>query len=120
MVCTKMLYVGYPISYESACELFKTDDYEDLKARIEKVGLGFHSTDKGQNILGFALDDFFCSCEAFVKVDDAFMKILKAKKKVKEILKDARIDITSVPLCRFWHDEIPEFINDAEPYLITE
>jgi len=114
-----MLYVGYPISYDSACELFKTDDYEDFKARIEKLGLGFHSTDKGQNILGFALDDFFCSSETFVKVDDAFMKILEVKKKVKEILKDARIDITSVPLRRFWYDDIPEFINDAEPYLIT-
>lgn len=92
---------------------------EDFNSRIEKLGLGFHSTDKGQNILGIALEDFLCSCETFVKVDDAFMKILKAKKKVKEILKDARIDITSVPLCRFWEDEIPEFINDEEPYLIT-
>lgn len=114
-----MLYIGYPISYESACQLFMVNDDEDLNARIEKLGLGFHYTDKGQNILGLALEEFFCSCETFVKVDDAFMKILKAKKKVKEILKDARIDITSVPLCRFWEDEIPEFINDEEPYLIT-
>lgn len=114
-----MLYIGYPISYESACQLFMADGDEELNARIEKVGLGFHSTDKGQNILGLALEDFFCSSETFVKVDDAFMKILKAKKKVKELLKDARIDITSVPLCRFWEDEIPEFINDEEPYLIT-
>ena len=114
-----MLYVGYPISYDSACQLFMANDDEELNNRIKTSGLGFHSTDKGQNILGIALDDFFCSSETFVKVDDAFIKILEAKKKVKKLLKDARIDITSVPLHRFWYDDVPEFINDAEPYVIT-
>jgi len=115
-----MLYVGYPISYESARELFKANDYEDPEARIKKSGLGFHSTDKGQNILGLALEDFFCSSETFIKIDDAFIKILEAKKKVKEFIKAANLDLTNVPLCRFWHDEDPEFIGDSEPYLITE
>ena len=115
-----MLYVGYPISYESACELFMADGDEELNALIEKSGIGFHSTDKGQNILGLALEDFFCSSETFVKVDDAFMKILEAKKKVKELIKAANLDLTNVALCRFWHDEDPEFIGDSEPYLITE
>ena len=115
-----MLYIGYPISYESASDLFKTGEYEDVEARIKTSGLGFHSTDKGQNILGLALDNFFCSCETFVKVDDAFIKILEAKKKVKELIKAANLDLTNVPLQRFWHDEDPEFIGDSEPYLITE
>lgn len=113
-----MLYVGYPTSYESAKELFKANDYEDLKARIEKSGLGFHDTDKGQCILGLDLEEFYCSCETFVKVDDGLMKILACKKKVMELVKAAGLDMTTVALRRFWHDEVPEFIDDPEPYLI--
>jgi len=113
-----MLYVGYPMSYESANELFKAKDDEDLIDLIKKSGLGFYHTDKGQNVLGLDLEEFYCSCDTFVKVDDGLMKILACKKKVKDLLKAASLDITSVALRRFYYDEVPEFIDDPEPYLI--
>jgi len=113
-----MLYVGYPISYDSAMELFKACDNNELLAKIKESGLGFHSTDKGQNILGFDLDEFTCNCQDFVKVDDGLIKILECKKKIIQLVKAAKLDITSVALQRFWYDEVPEFIEDPEPYII--
>ena len=53
-----VLFIGYPINYETVCNLFRLPtDTEDLKSTIEKAGFVFQHTDKGQYILGLEVKE---------------------------------------------------------------
>ena len=113
------LYVGYPISYETACEFFKisvgsTDEY--LNRRIEDAGLVFEYVDKGQYILGLQVDasNLF---DEFVGVDDSIMRILQRKKDLIERIKKADIDISDFMIQPIG-EEATKHVSNPEPYLL--
>ena len=113
------LFVGYPISYETACEFFKisigsTEDY--LNRRIEDAGLVFEYVDKGQYILGLEvkISNLF---DDFVGVDDSIISILQRKKDVIERIKKADIDISDF-MIQPLGEEGTQRVSNPEPYLL--
>jgi hypothetical protein len=116
-----VLYVGYPVTYETACGLLKipiNDTSEDsLLVAVKNVGLQLHSTDKGQNILGLEVDGVSDLWTTFVSVDEAMIRILQTKKKLKDLINKANIDLSDFMLEKMEGE--PERVYNPEPYLIS-
>lgn len=113
------LFVGYPISFDTACNFFKisigsTDDY--VHRRIEDAGLVLEYVDKGQCILGLQVNigNLF---DDFVGVDDSIMNILQRKKDVIERIKKADIDISDF-MIQPLGEEGTKRVSNPEPYLL--
>ena len=115
-----MLYVGYPVSYPTACKLFSVPEeglIVDLKAVIAKTGLILSWIDKNLCILGLTVDEVGKLGESFESVDDALILILQKKKEVTKALNDAGVDLSEL-----WIEKMegePELTFNPPPYLIT-
>ena len=116
-----VLYVGYPIKYETACVLLRIPiDYnseDSLIEAVKKAGLQLHSTDKGQNILGLEVDGVADLWTTFVSVDDAMIRILQTKKKLSDLIIKANIDLSDFMLEKMEGE--PERVYNPSPYLIS-
>ena len=116
-----VLYVGYPITYETGCSLLKipidTNSNESFLKAVKKVGLQFHSTDKGQYILGLEVEGVSDLWTTFVSVDDAMVRIIQIKKKLNEIIHKANIDLSDFMLEKMEGE--PERVYNPEPYLVS-
>ena len=116
-----VLYVGYPVTYETACSLLKIpidpDNDDSLLEAVKNVGLQLHSTDKGQNILGLEVDGVSDLWTTFVSVDEAMIRILQTKKKLKDLINKANIDLSDFMLEKMEGE--PERVYNPEPYLIS-
>ena len=116
----QMLYVGYPVSYPTACKMFSVPEgglVKDLEAVIAKTGLTLSWIDKNLCILGLTVDEVGRLGETFVSVDDALILILQKKKQVTEALKEAGVDLSEL-----WIEKMegePELAFNPPPYLIT-
>jgi len=108
------LYVGYPISFDTACVLFNEGrgDLVELLDRMEETGLEFVYVDKNQYILGLEvkIGNLFGD---FSNVDDSLITILEEKKKLIEIIKIANIDISNFMLQPIGEEATPQ------PYLLS-
>jgi hypothetical protein len=116
-----VLYVGYPITYETGCGLFKIpidpDSDDSLIEAVKNAGLQLHSTDKGQNILGLevtGVDDLWTT---FVSVDEAMIRILQTKKNLSDLIVKGNIDLSDFLLEKMEGE--PERVYNPEPYLIS-
>ena len=113
------LYVGYPISFETACVFFNEgkEHLGELLSRIEETGLQFVYIDKSQYILGLEVNigNLF---DNFVNVDDSVIRILEVKKKVIELIKTANIDMSNFMLQPIG-EEATQQVSNPEPYLMT-
>ena len=113
-----VLYVGYPISYETACELFgMSAETTNIQNTIQTFGLKLYLVDKGQYILGLAVEQVADLWDSFVSVDDALICILQQKKKVVQLLQDAGVDLSDFLLERMEGE--PLRVHNPQPYLIT-
>ena len=115
-----MLYVGYPVSYTTACKLFSISEggtVEDLKSVISKAGLNLFWIDKNLNILGVEVSEVARVGEKFVSVDDALILILQKKKEVTKALKDAGVDLSELWIEKM--EEAPELAFNPPPFLIS-
>jgi len=113
-----VLYIGYPVSYETACTLFCLPEGAlNIDMEIKKTGLEFYSIDKGQYIMGLKVDEIADLWETFVSVDDALILILKKKKEVIELIQKAGIDLSDFLLERM--ESEPLRVHNPPPYLIT-
>jgi len=116
-----VLYVGYPVTYETACGLLKipidSDSDDSLIEAVKNVGLQLYSTDKGQNILGLEVDGVSDLWTTFVSVDEAMIRILQTKKKLKDLINKANIDLSDFLLEKMEGE--PERVYNPEPYLIS-
>jgi len=113
-----VLYVGYPISYTTACGFFGLEDHFNIVELIKPTGLLFKYTDKGQYILGLEVDDTICTSDKFLSCDDAILRILQLKKKVQELVAAAGLDLSTFPLEKMEFEENPERVSNPQPYLI--
>ena len=115
-----MLYVGYPVSYTTACKMFSVPDVglvKDLEAVIGKAGLTISWIDKNLCILGLTVDAVARLGDIFVSVDDALVLILQKKKEVTQRLKEASVDLSELWIEKM--EEEPELVFNPPPYLIT-
>ena len=116
----KMLYVGYPVSYQTTCNLFSVSEElreEELKAVVSKVGLGFFWIDKNLCILGLAIREVNNLGHSFVSVDDSLVLILEKKKEVTRCLKEAGIDLSDFMIEKMEGE--PQRVFNPMPYLIS-
>ena len=115
-----MLYVGYPVSYTTACKLFSVLEgipVQDLEAVISKAGLNLFWIDKNLNILGVEGSEVARVGEAFVSVDDALVLILQKKKEVTRLFKEAGVDLSELWLEKMEGE--PELAFNPQPFLIS-
>jgi hypothetical protein len=115
-----MLVVGYPVSYETACEMFNVeqDSYgRILDAAVEKTGLKFHWVDKGVNIIGLEIKEIGSLWDTYTSVDESIGIIMKYKLKFAELVEEAELDISEVVIERMEMD--PIVVKNPPPYLIT-
>lgn len=115
-----MLVIGYPVNYETICKFFNVSSEEGIdveKLTKEKSELEFHSTDKGQYILGLEVKEARDLWDNFISVDDALVLILQKKKLVKELFEKAKIDLSEFDLEKMEGE--PERVYNPPPYLIS-
>jgi hypothetical protein len=91
------IFVGYPISYETACHLFNQSVYTDIAAVIKPTGFELVYTDKGQYLLGVHANAANL-WDPFVDVDTAIIALLEAKRAVKALVEKCNLDLSDLPL----------------------
>jgi len=115
-----MLLIGYPISYETACEMFgvERDDYgRVLDTAVDATGLKFYWVDKNLCVLGLEVKEVAHRWDSYTSVDDSIGIIMKYKSKFVELVDKAQLDISEVVIERM--EEEPVLVNNPPPYLIT-
>jgi hypothetical protein len=119
----RMLIVGYPVSYETACELFgvlyntESDPHgHTLQAAVEKTGLEFHTIDKNVNIIGLQIKEVAKLWE-FTSVDESIGIIMAHKLKFVELVKKAGINTSEMVIERM--EDEPIVVKNPPPYLMT-
>jgi hypothetical protein len=114
-----MLYVGFPVSYETTCSLFGLlIDTDNLEKIIKNKGFDFRYTDKGQYILGLEVKEVKCLWENFVSVDNALVLILEQKNKLLQLIKKEGLDLSNLLIQPMDTDE-QILVHNPSPYLIT-
>jgi hypothetical protein len=115
-----MLFVGYPVSYETACDLFNIpthDDYKILSSLVSKVGLKFERVDKNLCILGLEVKEITQLWDTYTSVDESIILIMKYKLKFVELVQKSGIDVSELEIERM--EDEPLRVNNPPPYLIT-
>ena len=115
-----MLIVGYPISYETACELFGVDQDNYgriLDSAVKNNGLEFHRIDKNLCILGFQVKEFEHFADPYKSVDKSIGIIMDYKIKFVEMIEKAGIDTSEILIERM--EDEPVLVKNPPPYLIT-
>ena len=114
-----MLYVGYPIEFETACKLVEgCGEYgSSTRSRLQKHGLDLYDIDKGVCIMGIVVDVIHICDKAYQSVDAGLMQILVAKKKVVDGLKALGVNLSRFQIAPM--EEEPIWVENPEPYLIS-
>lgn len=119
-----MVYIGYPISFETACALFGivySQDYDKLNtaldAHLEKYGLKLYFYDKGVFILGMVIKELWVGNDKYVPVNDALELMVLYKKQVIESLSAAGADLTEFNI-EIMEGE-PIRVYNPQPYAIS-
>lgn len=108
------IYIGYPITYETACELFNTE--HNVEKFIKDANLEFHYTDKGQYILGLRIHESIGTLWDFKKADDIIMLILQYKKKFVQLVKQSGICTSNFMFYEKEGDSI--YVSNPEPCVL--
>ena len=119
-----MLYVGYPISFETACKIFdepyvvrfeKIDDI--LQKRLAEHGLTLSHYDKNVWILGMSVKELMLTNDNYMQVSDALEIIMYYKRKVMDSLKEAGANLAEFDI-EIMEGE-PIRVTNPSPYVIT-
>jgi hypothetical protein len=115
-----MLYVGYPVYFETACTILNspTDESEkSMNDRLNTYGLVLDWIDKGVCILGVPVEEIHISDRAYQSVDNGLIQIILAKKKVVEGLKVLKANLSRFEIAPMEEETI--WVENPEPYLIS-
>jgi len=115
-----MLYVGYPVYFETACTILNSPSNESdtsMNLRLKKYELTLEWVDKGVYILGAEVKEIHISDAAYQSVDDGLMQILVAKKKVIDGLKALGADLSRFEIAPIEEETI--WVENPAPYLIS-
>jgi hypothetical protein len=112
-----MLYVGYPITYETACYIFHRPFSNNIESYINEHGLNLVRVDKGLFVLGLQVTEVSDLWNNFISVDNSLIKIIEAKTKVVELIKKAEGDLSDFSIQHMEGDK--ERVYNPQPYLIS-
>ena len=112
-----MMYVGYPVSYETVCELFKMNPSSWVfnEDSIKMTGLEFHMIDKNLCVLGLVVNEIW---ENYTSVDDSLILIIQYKARVMDYIKKAGIDLSNLKIEQLG-EESSVFVKNPQPYLLN-
>jgi hypothetical protein len=119
-----MLYIGYPVSYKTACKIlnFKYDSedyqlYNKMKAHLAKHDLILDYYDKGIYILGMYINELCIRYDNYSNADQAVDVIIYYKKKVIDSFKAVDADLSEFDIEIM--EEEPKRVHNPEPYILT-
>ena len=118
-----MLYIGYPISFATACAIFGFDSMDPMEeerivnTHLLKYALKMYHYDKNVYILGMVVEEIHVHKDKYVSVDDTLALILQYKKKVSESLAAAGANLAEFDI-EIMEDE-PQRVYNPQPYAIT-
>ena len=110
-----MLYVGYPITLETARALFKQPDTVDMQQHVKTHGIHLYNIDKGLLVLGYGLKELSNYGTKYVSVDETLILILQYKQRLTAAL--ANIDLSDFDI-EVMEDE-PIRVHNPPPYTMT-
>lgn len=113
------MYVGYPISFTTACFLFhlppETTTDTMLHAHLTTYGITFTFYDKNVWILGLQVKEFYIG-DTYISVNEAFEILMYYKKKVVDALTAARARMAEFDIEIMEGD--PLRVYNPQPYVI--
>jgi len=119
-----MLYVGYPISFKTACKILHEPDIvrfekinDIIKTRLAEHGLELSYYDKNVWILGMAVKELMLINDNYMQVSDALEIIMYYKRKVMDSLKQVGADLSEFDI-EIMEGE-PIRVTNPLPYVIT-
>lgn len=138
------VYFGIPVSCKEAFRIFGLDIesvknrliergikkswisdcyfIEDLNKHLETypVKIQVYSTDKGQNIIGYEVEEPSNVWSKFINVDDFVTLLIQLKVKFSEEMATIGADLSEVTLEYMeGDDENPEKVKNPSPYIIS-
>ena len=119
-----MLYIGYPVSFKTACNIlnFKYDsnDYQlhnKMKGYLAMHDLTLDYYDKGIYILGVYINELCIRSDNYSNVNQAIDIIIYYKKKVIDSFKAIDADLSEVDIEIMEGEQIR--VHNPEPYILT-
>ena len=112
-----MLYVGYPITLETARALFKQPDTVDMQQHVKAQGLNLYNIDKGLLVLGYGLKELSNYGTKYVSVDETLILILQYKQRLTDTLTAAKVDLSNFDI-EVMESE-PIRVSNPQPYVMT-
>lgn len=112
-----MLYVGYPITLETAHTLFKQPDTVDMQQHVKAHGLNLYNIDKGLMVLGYGLKELTNYGPKYVSVDETMILILQYKQRLTDTLTAAKVDLSNFDI-EVMESE-PIRVSNPQPYVMT-
>ena len=112
-----MLYIGYPITIETAYKIFGQPDPVNIHNYIRSKRLHLYEIDKGLCILGLAVNQLHNYARNYINVDDTIIAILNYKKKVIRRLIAAKADLSDFELEVM--EDTPIRVQNPSPIAMT-
>lgn len=112
-----MLYVGYPITLETAYSLFKQPTTVNIYRHIKDLGINLYEIDKGLHVLGYGIKELTNYGPKYVSVDDTLILILQYKQRLIAALAAANVDLEDFDIEHM--ESEPERVHSPSPYTMT-
>jgi len=113
-----MLYVGYPITLETAHTLFRQPPRSvDIRKHIQSLGIHLYHIDKGLLVLGYGVTELTNYGPKYVSVDETLILILQYKKRLIDALAAAKVDLADFAIEHMEGE--PERVHFPPPYTMT-
>ena len=120
-----MLYIGYPVSFETACKILNEPyvvRFEKInniiETRLAEYGLNLYYYDKNVCILGVVVKELMIKSDYnYMQINDAFEIIKYYKEKVISSLKNMNADLSEFDIEII--EEEPKRVHNPEPYVLT-
>jgi hypothetical protein len=112
-----MLYIGYPITLETAYALFKQPTEVNIRNHIKSLGIHLYDIDKGLMVLGYGITELTNYATRYASVDETLILVLQYKKRLIDALAAAKVDLADFAI-EHMEDE-PEQVHFPSPYTMT-
>ena len=115
-----MIFIGYPLSYDTTCKLFGANPEggeKNLQEVVTKKGLTYQWVDKNVSLLGLEVKEVSNIWSRYTSVDESIMLIMKYKIMFVELIQKSGIDISEVEIeCM---ESEPIFVKNPPPYVFA-
>ena len=115
----RMLFIGFPLSYQNTCRLFGTpqNDGKILTDAVKKIGLEFEWVDKNVSVLGLRVKEFENFGGSYSSADETIMLIMKYKIKFMELIIQGGLDVSELEIEHM--EAEPVLVKNPQPYVVS-